>query len=267
MKVDILDLEGKKSGSIDLPIQFYEEIRQDLIKKAVLAIQSNKRQPYGAYPRAGKDYSAEISRRRRDYKTAYGRGISRVPRKTIWHRGTQFGWEGAVAPGTVGGRRAHPPKSNKVWDKKINIKERKKAIRSAIAATINKELVKNRGHIFENIPLIIENKFEDLSKTKDILNVLRNIKLNDELNRIRIKKIRAGKGKNRGRKYKIKKGPLIVVSNACKLEKSASNLQGIDIIKVNNLNAELLAPGCNAGRLIIWTEKSIEKLGKENLFM
>ena len=267
MKVDILNLEGKKIGSIDLPIQFYEEFRPDLIKKAVLSIQSKNRQPYGANSRAGKDYSAKLSRRRRDYKTAYGRGISRVPRKIIWHRGTQFGWEGALAPGTVGGRRAHPPKSSKIWDKKINIKERKKAIRSAIASTIDKELVKNRGHLFNTLPIIIENKFENLSKTKEVLSVMKNIGFNNELDRIKIKKVRSGRGKNRGRKYKTKIGPLIVVSDNCKLEKIASNILGINVIKVNNLNAELLSPGSNPGRLVIWTEKSIEKLEKENLFI
>ncbi|MBI2667564.1 50S ribosomal protein L4 [Candidatus Woesearchaeota archaeon] len=267
MKADILNLEGKKSGSIDLPVQFYEEYRPDLIKKAVLAIQSRNRQSYGADVRAGKNYAAKLSRRRRDYKTAYGKGISRVPRKTMWHRGIQFGWVGAEAPGTVGGRRAHPPKAEKIWDKKINLNERKKAIRSAISSTINKDLIKNRGHLFDNVPIIIENKFEDLSKTKDILLVMKNIGLNLELDRINTKKVRPGKGKNRGRKYRTKKGPLIVLSNKCKLEKAASNLQGVDIINIKNLNAELLAPGTNAGRLVIWTQNSIERLSKESLFL
>ena len=131
----------------------------------------------------------------------------------------------------------------------------------------NKELIKNRGHLFDNVPIIIENKFEDLSKTKDILLVMKNIGLNMELERLKTRKVRPGKGKNRGRKYRIKKGPLIVLSNKCKLEKAASNLQGIDIINIKNLNAELLAPGTNAGRLVIWTQNSIERLAKENLFL
>lgn len=267
MKVDVLNLEGKKTKTLDLPIQFDEEYRPDLIKRAVLSIQSNNRQPYGANVRAGKDYSAKLSRRRRKYKTAYGKGISRVPRKTVWHRGTQFGWVGALSPGTVGGRRAHPPKAVKEWSKKLNIKERRKAIRSAIASTIDKELVKSRGHLYNDVPIIFENKLEELSKTKDIIFVMKNIGLSDELNRLKTKKVRVGKGKNRGRKYNTKIGPLIVVSDSCKLQKVALNIQGIDIVKVKNLNAELLSPGTNPGRLVIWTEKAIERLAKENLFI
>lgn len=266
MKADILSLEGKKIGSMELPIQFYEEYSPDIIKRATHAIQSKKRQPYGASERAGKEYSAKLSRRRRNYKGAYGIGISRVPRKTMWRRGRQFGWVGAWAPGTVGGRRAHPPKAEKEWEHKINNKERRKAIRSAISATINKELVLNRGHKFKEIPLIVENKLEDMNKTKEVRLLFKNLGLNEELKRIEERKIRAGKGKSRGRKYKIKKGPLIVVSGRCKLETAARNISGVDIVIVNSLNTELLAPGTVAGRLTIWSNKAIERLEKESLF-
>jgi len=266
MKAPVYNLEGKKIKEIDLPPQFEEEIRPDIIKRAVLAIQSHKRQPYGVKPDAGKRYSAVLSRRRRDYKSSYGHGISRVPRKTMWHRGRQFGWIGAFAPGTVGGRKAHPPKSEKKWWEFINKKERKKAIRSAIAATAIPELVKSRGHKFYNVPLVIESKFEELNKTKDVKKVLISLGLKEELERIKTKKIRAGKGKTRGRKYKIKKGPLLVVSKQCALGKS-SNIQGIDVCIVNNLNAELLAPGTHIGRLTIYTEDAIKKLEREKLFM
>src|SRR3989344_6614649 len=141
MKADILDLTGNKVGTLELPPQFEEPIRLDLIKKAVLVVQNNNRQPYGAYPEAGKRQSVRISKRRRDYKTSYGHGISRTPRKVVWRRGRQFGWVGAFAPGTVGGRRAHPPKASKDMIKKINKKEEAKAIRSELSATLNQELV------------------------------------------------------------------------------------------------------------------------------
>ena len=49
--------------------------------------------------------------------------------------------------------------------------------------------------------------------------------------------------------------------------KCASNIPGIDIVEVKNINAELLAPGAVPGRLTIWSEAAIEKLGKEKLFM
>ena len=265
MKADILNLEGKKLKDITLPAQFNEEYRPDLIKRAVLVIQANKRQPYGANPEAGKRASAKLSRRRRNYRGAYGHGISRVPRKTMWRRGRQFGWRGAFAPGTVGGRRSHPPKAEKSFEKKININERRKAIRSAIASTLNKEIVEKRGHMIKAFPLIVEN-IENIEKTKDVKNVLVNLGLKDELKRIDKRKVRAGKGKSRGRKYRIKKGPLIVVSEDCKLLK-VDNIQGVDIAKVNLLNAELLAPGGVAGRLTLWSSNAIQRLEKERLFM
>jgi len=89
---------------------------------------------------------------------------------------------------------------------------------------------------------------------------------NDELKRSLIKKIRSGLGKVRGRKYQRKKSLLIVVSEDCPLLKSASNVAGLDVVKVNSLNAELLAPGSMPGRAVIWTEKAIEELEKNKLY-
>ena len=119
----IIDLKGKETGKKDLPKQFKEDIRPDLIKRAFLAIQSHKRQAYGSAPEAGKRASAKLSRRRHKYKGAYGHGISRVPRKILNRSGTRFSWVGAVAPHMVGGRRAHPPKADKIIEQKINKKE------------------------------------------------------------------------------------------------------------------------------------------------
>jgi len=261
MKADILSLEGKKVKSIDLPNQFSEEYRPDLIKRAVFVIFSNNRQPYGAFERAGKQQSAKLSRRRHNYKGAYGIGISRSPRKTMWRRGVQFGWVGAYAPFTVGGRRAHPPKPEKIWSQKINIKERRKAIRSAIAATALKEL-----HTNYEVPFILENKFENMEKTRDVESLFKTLNLFGELERCKDKKVRAGKGKLRNRTYKRKTGVLIVVSKDCKLMNTASNLPGVDIVKVQNLNASVLTKGVEFSRLVLYTEGAIEKLKNENLF-
>jgi len=80
-------------------------------------------------------------------------------------------------------------------------------------------------------------------------------------------KIRAGRGKMRGRRYKVKKGPLIVVSHVCPLLKTAANIPGVDIVEVNNVNAHVLAPGADIGRLTLFTEAAVERLAKEGLFM
>ena len=266
MKAKIFNLEGKAGKEIELPIQFNEEIHPNLIKRAVLSIESKERQRYGAMPKAGQRSSAKLSKRRRNYRGSYGHGISRVPRKIIWRRGRQFGWQGAFAPGTVGGRRAHPPKAVKIFDEKINRKERRKAIRSALAASLLKEYVEKRHIVPNAIPIIVESKFESLDKTKNVKDVLIKLGLEKEIERTNVKKVRAGKGKNRGRKYRIKCGPLLVVSKDCSLEKAGRNLQGIEISKVNSLNAKKLAPGCVPGRLIIWSEGAIERLRNEKLY-
>ncbi len=267
MKLDILDSANNKIGEIKLPWQFEEDFRPDLIHRAVLAIQSHKRQVYAASEEAGKRASAKLSRRRRDYRGSYGYGISRVPRKILSRRGSRMNWVGAFAPGTVGGRRAHPPKSENIWWKKINEKERKRALRSAIAATITKDIVAARGHLLpSNYPFALDEKFESMSKTKEVLVALKKLGLENELSRVAEKRIRAGKGKSRGRKYKKKKGPLIVISKMNKLSKALSNVPGIDVVEVKSLNAELLAPGAKAGRLTLWTNAAIHALEKENIF-
>jgi large subunit ribosomal protein L4e len=256
--------EGKKR----LPAQFSEPIRPDLIKRAVESVWSHERQPYSNDPRAGRKASAKLSRRRREYRGGYGHGIARVPRKILTRNGTNMFWVAANAPGTVKGRRAHPPVASKDWRQKINDKERKKAIRSALAATVSKQSVIAHGHAMpKEYPFIISNAFEALAKTSEVEKALNSLGLQQELERSSRKKIRAGKGKTRGRKYRTAAGPLIVVGTKdCKLLKSALNIAGIDVAEVSRLNASLLAPGATPGRMTLFTANAIDKIAKEKLF-
>src|SRR3989344_721893 len=267
MKLHIMNAEKHKTGDKELPSQFSEEYRPDLIHRAVLALQSSARQAYGSLSGAGKRRNARLSKRRRDYKTSYGIGIGRVARKIHGGKGVRFNWVGASTPQTVGGRRAHPPKVEKIWEEKINVKERRKAIRSAMAATLNPKLVQERGHtIPSEYPFIIDASFENISKTKNIEKTLLSLDFGAELERSSQTKIRAGKGKYRGRKYIQKKGLLIVVSETCPAQKAAGNIPGIDIVPVKALNAGLLAPGATPGRVTLWTTKALDVMEKEHLF-
>jgi large subunit ribosomal protein L4e len=267
MKSTTFNKTGVKGKEVSLPKQFSEEVRPDLIKRAVLAIQANKRQQYGTDPRAGMEQSAKISRRRRAYRGGYGRSMARIPRKVMIRRGTQFVYTGAIVSNTTGGRRAHPPKAEKIYDQKINKKEKQKAIRSAIAATLDKEYLKLKGFtILDNVPLIIE-KVESIEKTKDFKDLLIKLNLKPELERAESKKIRAGKGTMRGRKYRKVRGPLVVVAdNNSKVYKACRNLPGFDVVNVDSLNTELLAPGAEPGRFVIWSLDAINRLEKEKLF-
>jgi large subunit ribosomal protein L4e len=268
MKLKIMTQENGEAGHIDLPVQFSEEIRADLISRSVLAIQAAGRQPYGGYGDAGMRHSSKLSRRRRDYRGSYGMGISRVPRKIHSRSGRRMNWVGALSPGTVGGRRAHPPKPQAEWEQKVNITENRKAIRSALAATMHKDIVSKRGHLLPpTFPFLIDNAFENITKTSELEAALVKLGFTQELERAGVTRIRAGRGKIRGRRYKTPTSILFVVSNdAAKLVKAASNLPGCDVVSIHRVNAELLAPGTHLGRLTLYTKAAVERLASEGLF-
>ncbi len=260
LQVNVLSIQGKPVGKIDLPNVFNEKFRPDLIKRTVLALQSHRRQPYGTDPLAGSRSSAHFHGRRRVKHGMQMRDMARAPRI---HTGPpQLYFRARKIPQAVKGRKAHPPKVERDWYQKINEKEKKLALKSAIAATTNKEIVSKRGHKVDlvELPLIIEDTIQSVKKTKDVENFLLSLKLDDELKRVKMKKIRAGKGKMRGRKYRTKKGPLIVVSEDKGIGKACKNIPGIDVSLVKNISVEDLAPGILAGRLTIWSKSSIEKL-------
>ncbi|MBT3408132.1 50S ribosomal protein L4 [Candidatus Woesearchaeota archaeon] len=264
----IYDTNGKEIGKIEMPEQFNQQIKYTLIKKCVLALRANARQKYGADPLAGQKCVANMSHRRRKFNTAYGSGQSRIPRMRFSRKGTQFHRRGAFISSTIGGRRAHPPKAEKNWTQKINKKENRTAIRSALSASLNKTIVEKRGHKLGSLyPFILDDSFKDIKKTKQVKESLLKLDLNDELKRVETRKIRAGHGKVRGRRYVTKSGPLIVVDNDCDLKKSARNILGIEIVKVNQINAKLLAPGSQPGRLTLFTKSAIETMQKNKLFM
>jgi len=111
MKTHVLNLEGKKTKEINLPSCFSAKIRNDVVSKVLEA--KKTMQPYGASPMAGKKHAAggKVVHRRKVWRSGYGRGQSRVPRKIFSQRGSNFNWEASDVPSTKGGRRAHPPKS------------------------------------------------------------------------------------------------------------------------------------------------------------
>ncbi len=268
MEVKIVGKGNKASGSKSLPLQFQEAYRPDLIRRATHALQSQARQAYGADPKAGMRHSSKLSKRRRKYRGSYGFGISRVNRKILSRRGTRFFWIGAFSPQTRGGRRSHAPKAEKKWAQKINKKERRKAIRSAMSATLNKEVVAGRGHkVPENYPFILASDVETLAKTSDVQKLLKELGFEAELTRSAEKKVRAGRGKTRGRKYQRKKGVLVVVSGECALEKAARNIPGIDVLHANSLDCTVLAPGAHAGRVALWTEAAVNKIEEGKLYL
>jgi large subunit ribosomal protein L4e len=248
----VFNLKGDELNTLNLPQIFNTPIRPDVIKRAVVAIQSHRFQPQGRDPMAGKRTTAE--------SRGTGLGIARVPRMK------ERGQRAAFAPGTVGGRSAHPPVAEKKIRKKIPRKEMRLALRSAIAATGSREIVDSRGHMVEEIPdfpLVVVDEIQTLKRTKDIEDALIKLGVWPDIFRVKeSRKVRAGKGKMRGRKMKQAIGPLLVITKNEGVAEAARNLPGIDVASVENLNAELLAPGTHPGRLTIWTKSALEKLEK-----
>lgn len=271
--VNVYDINGNIIDKIELPEHFEEEIRTDIIRRALYVLQSNSRQPYGTYEYAGMEASAWTSKRRRAYRTSYGYGISRVPRAVLAKVSVGFTWIARVVPQAVKGRRAHPPKAEKIWKLKINKNEKRKAIRSAISATSIPEVVLKRyersGKYLENViknfglPLIIDG-LENINKTKDLYNVLSKFGLKDFIEYAKnTKRNRAGIGKRRGRRIVKARGILIVSSINSNLPKLS--FDGVEIVNVDKLNIDLLAPGGKIGRFTIWSKKAIEDL--RNLYI
>ena len=245
MKAQVRTLTGEIAHEIDLPEIFTEEYRPDLIKRAVLALQSTRFQPHGTNPYAGMRTSA--------VSWGSGRGVAQVPR-------LKNGSRVARVPQATGGRAAHPPKVAKILVKDINRKEKQKAFRSAVAASTYQDLARERGHLFEGaLPLVFEDRFEEITRTSDVISALSALGVYADVERAKeSKKVRAGRGTMRGRRYKQRKSVLIVTGN--EPLRAARNLAGVDAVTVNQLNTELLAPGTQAGRLTIWTESAIRRL-------
>jgi large subunit ribosomal protein L4e len=266
VKVNVYDIEGKRISEVELPRFFNLPYREDIISKVYETLKLKAKHPYGAYPLAGKERSAsgKVRHARRRYRSHYGRGISRVPRKILLRRKPQgFYWVGAFAPGTRGGRAAHPPKPLKRRIK-INKKEKFLALLHALTAIANKKFVMNRYERLKNrkvdltFPVIIDG-LDKLKKTKEIKKALEKIfsEIKDVI--FREKKVRAGKGKMRGRRYKKSAGLLLVIA---KNEIPKYSTLGIEIVEASKLGVEHLAKGNKPARLTAFTLSGLKELSE-----
>ena len=254
--IQVYDLTGKPFDSMIMPQIFSASFRPDVIHKAVVALQSHRYQPKGRDPMAGKRTTAEF--------VGVGRDLSRVPRI----KGDRYprASQAAFAPSTVKGRLTHPPSPQKRLVKRLNEKERLMALRSAIAATGSRDLVSHRGHKIAKVPsmpLIVSDEIEKLTTTAKAKKALAELGLMEDLVRAQKGvKIRAGRGRVRGRRTRQPRGPLIVVSNDQGIRKATRNLIGVDVVQESGLNVEDLAPGTHPGRLTVWTRSAVESIDK-----
>ena len=265
IKLDVVDKTGKKVSDFNFVVN--EDIRDDIFKKAVISESSLFRQRKGADPLAGKRQVINVTKKRRGFRTTYGRGGSRAPKKAMWARGVQHRFVGAFASFTVGGRKAHAPKAEKVIIKNINNKEWIKALRVGFVASLNNKIVSSNGQkVPKNYPFVLDNSFEEISKTKDFIDCLNKLGFNEELERVEYKKVRAGKGTMRNRTYKLKRGPLVIVSSMeSPLLKAARNIQGFDVVTVDLLMASDFGMDIQPGRAVLFTKEALEAFNNEVL--
>ncbi len=258
MQVSVFDIKGAAKGKVEVPKKLLAPKRKDLVKKAFLAEKSKTRQPYGSDPIAGQRSSAYYHGRRAKRNSMMNREIARM--KRIVNMGF-LNFRARIVPQAVKGRKAHPPKAEKIWTLKINKKEWMSALFSAVSFSFDKDAVSLRGHdvsSVKNFPLVLDDSFQEMKKTKDVLDVLVSLGLDKELDRCSEKKIRSTKGKMRGRKYKEKKGPLIIVNEDKGLGKASKNIPGVDLRTAKKLDVMSLAPGAHPGRLVVWTKSALE---------
>ncbi len=264
MKTVVFSLDGKKSREIDLPRAFETAYHPELIKRAVLSIESAQKQPQGATARAGRDNTARYrgARALPAHERTINVGRARLPRSSEKRTRSQGRVMGIAR--VRGGPKAHPIKPEKILLERINRKEKHAALLSAIATSANRALVEKR-HVLEKIetlPVVVTDDFEKLTKTSDVLGVMEKLGLSaDVINAKAKRRGRTGKSKRRGRAHKEKKSILIVTSVRAPLYKAARNLSGVDVCPVRDLNAKLFAPGAVAGRLSVWTEGALKQLG------
>ncbi len=251
MKTSIYNISGEAKGETEVPGVFTSELRLDLMKKAFRIITLSNRRPYGSSPEAGK--------RRVGHTSGPGMGISRMPRVAGSSRAVQLG-------STKGGRSPHSPRTSKVMKLSINKKEKVLAWKTALALSAKPEVVKARGHVFSeelSFPIVVEDEINNIEKTREAKAFLQSLGVWEDVERAKDKtKIRAGRGKMRGRRYRTPRS-ILIVTDSPESMKAFKSMPGVEVSHSKNIALSRLAPGGEGGRLTIFTESSLKTLGGE----
>ncbi|ETW83348.1 hypothetical protein HETIRDRAFT_474506 [Heterobasidion irregulare TC 32-1] len=252
--VNVRSTSGEASSSLPFPSVLTAPIRLDVVQQVHKSIAKNKRQAYSVSEKAGHQTSAE--------SWGTGRAVARIPR--VGGGGTHRSGQAAFGNMCRGGRMFAPTKIWRKWHVKVNQNQRRFATVSALAASALPSLVLARGHRIEEIeevPLVVADAVESFSKTKEAVALLKSLHAyNDVVKVSNSRKLRAGKGKMRGRRHRQRRGPLIVYNEDKGVVKAFRNLPGVEIVNVKRLNLLQLAPGGHIGRFVIWTEGAFSLL-------
>merc|ERR1712110_1094538 len=248
------DKNAPTGTTVCLPAVFKAPIRSDLVNFVHTNLRKNARQAYAVNRDAGHQTSAE--------SWGTGRAVARIPR--VRGGGTHRSGQGAFGNMCRGGHMFAPTKVYRRWHRKVNVAQKRYAIASAIAATGVPALVMAKGHRVDHVaelPLVISDKIQSYTKTKEAYIFLNKIKAWTDIEQVyKTQRFRAGKGKMRNRKRIQKRGPLVVFDQDQGVTKAFRNIPGVETISVDHLNLLKLAPGGHVGRFVIWTESAFKKL-------
>ncbi len=182
---------------------------------------------------------------------------------------------------------SHPPKSGEngirrsTWARSTsattrttvaatNNLSRRFATASAIAASSVPALLLARGHRISTVPevpLVVSSKAVEgaaLVKTSAAVALLKAVGAGPDIVKVqKSRKLRAGKGKMRNRRHRMRRGPLVVYNpetDGKELVRAFRNIPGVETSSVFALNLLQLAPGGHLGRFIIWTSSAFGAL-------
>ncbi|OZJ04950.1 hypothetical protein BZG36_01741 [Bifiguratus adelaidae] len=242
------------AGTVTLPAVFKAPIRPDIVNAVHTNVAKNKRQAYAVSEKAGHQTSAE--------SWGTGRAVARIPR--VSGSGTHRAGQAAFGNMCRGGRMFAPTKTWRKWHVKTNLNQKRFATVSALAASALPSLVLARGHRIEQIeevPLVVSDAAQSFVKTKEAVAFLESLNAYRDVVKVsNSRKLRAGKGKLRNRRYRQRRGPLVVYAEDNGLVKAFRNIPGVEVTNVRHLNLLQLAPGGHLGRFIIWTESAFKLL-------
>ena len=103
----------------------------------------------------------------------------------------------------------------------------------------------------------MSSQIEKIGKTKELMKVLDTLGFSEDLERSHSP--RTIKPKRRSQKRYFRRSVLIVAKDSKSVEKAGRNIPGVDVLEVDRLRIEKLAPG-GKPRLAIWSEAALESL-------
>jgi len=252
--ISVFNEEGNATTQVALPSVFKAPIRSDIVNFVHTNMAKNSRQPYAVNKHAGHQTSAE--------SWGTGRAVARIPR--VRGGGTHRSGQAAFGNMCRSGRMFAPTKTWRRWHRPINQKQRRYAVCSSLAASALPALVMARGHKIDEakeVPLVCTDAIESLTKTKNAVALLEKLGVYDDVKKCEdSKKIRAGKGKMRNRRFTMRRGPLVIYNADHGIKNAFRNLPGVELISVEHLNLLKLAPGGHLGRLCVWSQSAFARL-------